>query len=85
MRPFSNRCKDYNINYFLNLLVISLRKIFCQVFVALTDVPCKDLSWYDVTATGDFASKMTEDLNKMQDGMGEKVFNIVITLVNLSI
>ncbi len=34
---------------------------------------CKDLSWYDVTATGDFASRMTEDLNKMQDGMGEKV------------
>ena len=33
----------------------------------------KDLSWYDVTATGDFASRMTEDLNKMQDGMGEKV------------
>ena len=27
-----------------------------------------------MTATGDFASRMTEDLNKMQDGMGEKVF-----------
>ena len=48
-------------------------------------VICKDLSCYDVTATGDFASKMTEDLNKMQDGMGEKVFNIVITHVNLYI
>ena len=48
-------------------------------------VICKDLSWYDVTATGDFASKMTEDLNKMQDGVGEKVFNIVITHVNLYI
>ena len=36
---------------------------------------CKDLSWYDVTATGYFASRMTEDLNKMQDGMGEKVVN----------
>ena len=39
----------------------------------ISDVICKDLSWYDVTATGDFASRMTEDLNKMQDGMGEKV------------
>ena len=85
MRPFSNRCKDNNIKYFLNLFVLSLRKILYQVFVALTDVPCKDLSWYDVTATGDFASKMTEDLNKMQDGMGEKVFIIVVTHTNLSI
>ena len=39
----------------------------------ISDVMLKDLSWYDVTATGDFASRMTEDLNKMQDGMGEKV------------
>ena len=53
--------------------------------MALTYVTCKDLSWYDVTATGDFASKMTEDLNKMQDGMGEKVVIIVVTHTNLSI
>ena len=56
-----------------------------KIFRSLNDLTCKDLSWYDVTATGDFASKMTEDLNKMQDGMGEKVFNIVITHVNLYI
>ena len=28
---------------------------------------------YDTTTTAEFASRMTEDLNKMQDGMGEKV------------
>ena len=42
------------------------------------DVIFQDLSWYDVTATGDFASRMTEDLNKMQDGMGEKVMTLTI-------
>ena len=45
----------------------------CVLSRLISDVMCKDLSWYDVTATGDFASRMTEDLNKMQDGMGEKV------------
>ena len=48
------------------------------------NVICKDLSWYDVTATGDFASRMTEDLNKMQDGMGEKVIIQHISLQRLS-
>ena len=48
-------------------------EVMCSV---ISDVMCKDLSWYDVTATGDFASRMTEDLNKMQDGMGEKVLII---------
>ena len=33
----------------------------------------QDVGWYDTTTTSDFATKMTEDLNKVQDGMGEKV------------
>ena len=28
---------------------------------------------FDTNTTSDFASRMTEDLNKVQDGMGEKV------------
>ena len=31
------------------------------------------LSRFDTTTTADFATRMTEDLNKMQDGMGEKL------------
>ncbi|XP_022900124.1 ATP-dependent translocase ABCB1 [Onthophagus taurus] len=33
----------------------------------------QDISWYDKNQTGDFASRITEDLNKLEDGLGEKV------------
>ena len=33
----------------------------------------QDIAWFDTNTTSDFASRMTEDLNKVQDGMGEKV------------
>ena len=32
---------------------------------------------YDTNTTSDFASKMTEDLNKIQDGIGEKMGMLV--------
>ena len=43
------------------------------------------MAWYDVTATGDFASRMTEDLNKMQDGMGEKVLTLIRTIISVKV
>ncbi|KAK9700678.1 ABC transporter [Popillia japonica] len=33
----------------------------------------QDISWYDKNQTGDIASRITEDLNKLEDGLGEKV------------
>ena len=33
----------------------------------------EDIAWFDTNTTSDFATRMTEDLNKVQDGMGEKV------------
>ncbi|XP_023344692.1 phosphatidylcholine translocator ABCB4 [Eurytemora carolleeae] len=33
----------------------------------------QDISWFDTTTTTDFATKMTEDLNKIQEGLGEKI------------
>ncbi|GJQ81867.1 hypothetical protein Trydic_g9893 [Trypoxylus dichotomus] len=33
----------------------------------------QDIAWYDVNQTGDFASRMTEDLIKVEDGIGDKV------------
>ncbi|CAG9855746.1 unnamed protein product [Phyllotreta striolata] len=33
----------------------------------------QDISWYDQNRTGDFASKISEDLYKFEDGIGEKV------------
>ncbi|KAL3285372.1 hypothetical protein HHI36_019479 [Cryptolaemus montrouzieri] len=33
----------------------------------------QDISWYDQHQTGDFASKMSDDLNKLEEGMGDKI------------
>ena len=33
----------------------------------------QDISWYDTTTTTDFASRMTDDLTKLEDGIGEKI------------
>ncbi|GFS46528.1 ATP-dependent translocase ABCB1 [Nephila pilipes] len=33
----------------------------------------QEIGWFDIHETGDFASKLTSDLNKIEDGIGEKV------------
>ncbi|KAK3887408.1 hypothetical protein Pcinc_008524 [Petrolisthes cinctipes] len=33
----------------------------------------QEIGWFDTHQTNDFASRVTEDLNKMQEGIGEKV------------
>ncbi|CAL1267612.1 unnamed protein product [Larinioides sclopetarius] len=33
----------------------------------------QDIAWFDTHQTGDFASRMTGDLNKIEDGIGEKI------------
>ncbi|XP_037946900.1 multidrug resistance protein homolog 49-like [Teleopsis dalmanni] len=33
----------------------------------------QDMSWYDTSSGNNFASKLTEDLDKMKEGMGEKI------------
>lgn len=49
----------------------------CQVFkirgLFLKAILRQDIGWYDTHQTGDFASRMTEDLNKVQEGIGEKI------------
>ena len=54
-------------NYSAERQVKKIRKEF------LAAVLRQDISWFDTNTTSDFASRMTEDLNKVQDGMGEKV------------
>nr|QST14979.1 ABCB1-1 protein [Diaphanosoma celebensis] len=39
----------------------------------LTAILRQDIAWYDTKASNDFASRITEDLNKLQDGIGEKI------------
>ncbi|XP_054157975.1 ATP-dependent translocase ABCB1-like isoform X2 [Oppia nitens] len=33
----------------------------------------QDITWYDTKTTGDFATKVTADLDKLQEGIGDKV------------
>lgn len=47
--------------------VLRIRKIF------LKSILRQDIGWYDVTQTGDFASRISDDLAKIQEGMGEKI------------
>ncbi|XP_037033409.1 ATP-dependent translocase ABCB1-like isoform X2 [Bradysia coprophila] len=39
----------------------------------LRSVLNQDIAWYDVNQSGEFASRMNEDLTKLEDGLGEKV------------
>ncbi|ALC42337.1 Mdr49 [Drosophila busckii] len=44
-----------------------IRKIFLEAILR------QDMSWYDTSSGANFASKMTEDLDKLKEGIGEKV------------
>ncbi|XP_049777245.1 ATP-dependent translocase ABCB1-like [Schistocerca cancellata] len=43
----------------------------------------QDIGWYDTQQTGEFASRMSEDLTKLEDGIGEKVAMFVMYQVNV--
>lgn len=40
----------------------------------------QDIGWYDVHQTGEFASRISEDLMKLQEGIGEKIGVRQVTL-----
>ncbi|CAG0912520.1 unnamed protein product [Notodromas monacha] len=48
-------------------LVYKIRSLFLQGILR------QDIGWFDTHQSGDFASRITEDLNKLQEGIGEKV------------
>ena len=41
----------------------------------------QDITWYDMNTTTNFTSKMTEDMNKIEDGIGEKLGMLVSCIV----
>lgn len=41
----------------------------------------QDIGWYDVNKSGEFASRINEDLTKFEDGLGEKVGIFVMFMV----
>lgn len=44
----------------------------------------QDMSWYDVTSGNNFASKMTEDLDKLKEGIAEKVAIFVFLIMTFA-
>ncbi|KAG7198448.1 hypothetical protein KM043_005833 [Ampulex compressa] len=47
--------------------IARVRKMFLRAVLR------QDMTWYDTNTSTNFASRITEDLDKMKDGMGEKV------------
>ncbi|KAG8331790.1 ATP-binding cassette, sub B (MDR TAP), member [Homalodisca vitripennis] len=69
----------------IKLLLYLCRNIFCKVGRIrrhfLKAVLSQDISWHDTQNTGAFASKFTDSLDKIQEGIGEKVgmFTYLVT------
>ncbi|XP_039953591.1 multidrug resistance protein homolog 49 isoform X1 [Bactrocera tryoni] len=55
--------------------IAKIRKLFLESILR------QDMSWYDTSAGNTFANKMTEDLNKMKEGIGEKVAMFVFLIM----
>ena len=53
-----------SLNYTAERQVLRIRKEFFRAVLR------QDLAWYDTTTTTEFATRMTEDLNKMQVRVG---------------
>ncbi|CAG9824400.1 unnamed protein product [Phaedon cochleariae] len=51
----------------------AMRQVFKVRSIYLSKILDQDISWYDMNQTGDFSSRMSEDLSKFEDGIGEKV------------
>ncbi|XP_046390850.1 ATP-dependent translocase ABCB1-like [Ischnura elegans] len=54
-------------NYAAQRQIFHIRRKFLEAALR------QDIGWYDTHQTGDFASRMTEDLSKIEEGLGEKV------------
>nr|CAD1918044.1 ABCB transporter [Chrysochus auratus] len=54
-------------NYTALRQILKIRSLYFQKILN------QDISWYDMRQSGDFASKMSEDMYKYEDGIGEKI------------
>ncbi|PNF40555.1 hypothetical protein B7P43_G07604, partial [Cryptotermes secundus] len=57
----------WTYNFVASKQVLRIRSLYLKSALS------QDIGWYDVQQTGDFASRMSEDLTKLEDGIGEKV------------
>ncbi|XP_050298459.1 ATP-dependent translocase ABCB1 [Anthonomus grandis grandis] len=51
----------------------SIKQVFKVRSQYLEKLLNKDVPWFDVNNSGDFASRMADDLSKFEDGIGEKI------------
>ncbi|XP_063224733.1 multidrug resistance protein homolog 49-like [Bacillus rossius redtenbacheri] len=56
-------CLNYSAQHQIN----RVRKLFLQAVMR------QDMAWCDTNSTANFASQLTEDLDKLQEGIGEKI------------
>lgn len=63
------------LNYAAERQVLRIRKEFFHAVLK------QDLGWYDTNTTSEFATRLTEDLNKLQDGIGEKIGMLIRFIV----
>ncbi|KAH8236955.1 hypothetical protein KR038_001099 [Drosophila bunnanda] len=56
-----------------------IRKLFLEAMLR------QDIAWYDTSSGSNFASKMTEDLDKLKEGIGEKVVIVVFLIMTFVI
>ncbi|KAL7735119.1 hypothetical protein ACLKA6_001984 [Drosophila palustris] len=74
------------------MLVCSYISVTCNYYAAHSQIMSvrskffksvlrQDMSWYDFNQSGEVASRMNEDLSKMEDGLGEKVVIFVHFIV----
>ncbi|XP_069945791.1 ATP-dependent translocase ABCB1-like [Cherax quadricarinatus] len=64
------------MNYAAEGQVYRLRGMFLQSILR------QEIGWFDTHQSNDFASRVTEDLNKLQEGIGEKVGMYVFFMTN---
>ncbi|XP_055858644.1 multidrug resistance protein homolog 49-like [Episyrphus balteatus] len=70
-----------SVDIFNRIAVKQINRIRKQFLASLLR---QDISWYDTTSDSNFASKMTEDLSKLKEGIGEKVAiftNLIMSFV----
>ncbi|XP_046633239.1 ATP-dependent translocase ABCB1-like isoform X2 [Daphnia pulicaria] len=62
------------LNFTAENQVYRIRSKFLQAVLR------QDVGWYDTKSSNDFASRITEDLNKIQDGVGEKIGMFIFSM-----
>ncbi|CAG9799211.1 unnamed protein product [Chironomus riparius] len=67
------------LNYVAQNQILKIRKLF------LKSVLRQDMTWYDLNTSHNFAVRMTEDLDKLKEGIGEKLSIFIYLLMSFVI